>query len=100
MKKYKITGEITADSEEDARFKATIEGGNGILEFEEIKEIKETDLRNKLVELIKKNEEQGGIFVNELKAKIKDSNLDSEIIKLLEEGIIFEPRPSKLRYLG
>lgn len=41
MAKYKIIGEIEADDEEDARFKATIEGGNGVIEFEEIKDCKE-----------------------------------------------------------
>lgn len=36
MPRYKISGEIEASNEEDARFRATIEGGNGIIEFEEI----------------------------------------------------------------
>ena len=103
MKKYKITGEIEADNEEDARFNATIEGGNGILEFEEIIEIgsEEKVLRDKLLELIKSSEADGGIMIEEIQAKIKTPlELGFEIDQLLEDGIIFEPRPHKLRWLG
>lgn len=35
---YKISGEIEADNEEEARFKATVEGGHDYLDFEEIKD--------------------------------------------------------------
>jgi len=34
--KFKISGEIEAENEEEARFKATVEGGHDILEFEEV----------------------------------------------------------------
>ena len=34
--KFKISGEIEAENEEEARFKATVEGGHGILDFEEV----------------------------------------------------------------
>ena len=62
-------------------------------------------LKDSLLKLIKSSEEKGGIEVEEIIMK-PDMNsaspqmINQEIQKLLEEGIIFEPRPGKLRYLG
>ena len=38
MKRFRITGTIEAKDEEEARFNATVEGGNDILIFEEMNE--------------------------------------------------------------
>ena len=60
-------------------------------------------LKDNLLDLIKKAEEQGGIEKDEIIMQLKSSSpeiINQEIKKLLEEGIIFEPRPGKLRWLG
>ena len=69
--------------------------------FEEPEPERKT-LRNEIIELIKKNEENGGIMIEKIEEEIISPNIiiDKEIVRLLEEGIIFEPRPHKLRWLG
>ncbi|PIO07645.1 hypothetical protein COU59_02975 [Candidatus Pacearchaeota archaeon CG10_big_fil_rev_8_21_14_0_10_34_12] len=58
--------------------------------------------REKIVVLIKESESEGGIETEELIKKLSDSPeiVKQEIQKLLEEGIVFEPRPGKVRWLG
>ena len=60
-------------------------------------------IKDKLIELIKGAEEDGGLEKDQLIIKLKDVSpeiINQEIKKFLEEGIIFEPRPGKVRYLG
>jgi RPA family protein len=60
-------------------------------------------LKDEILDLIKKREETGGIDHEEIIIKIRGTSpeiINQEIKKLLEEGIIFEPRPGKLRWLG
>ena len=60
-------------------------------------------IKDKLLELIKNSEEIGGIENSEILKKISSVSptiINQEIQRLLEEGIIFEPRPGKVRYLG
>jgi len=62
-----------------------------------------TALKDRLLEQIKKTDSEGGIDKEKIKINfsgISPEILEQEIQKLLEEGIIFEPRPGKLRYLG
>lgn len=61
-----------------------------------------TLLKDKLLQEIKKAEDTGGISVESLITSLKDSPdlINQEIKKLLEEGLIYEPRPGRLRYLG
>lgn len=63
---------------------------------------KASDLKNKLLETIKKEEPNGGAEVETLILELKEQPavINAEIKKLLEEGIIYEPRPGKIRYLG
>lgn len=67
-------------------------------------EKKETiGIREKLLEKIKESEEAGGIDLDTLIIDFKEAPaeiINQEIQKLLEEGIAFEPRPGKIRYLG
>lgn len=59
--------------------------------------------RDKLLDAIKAAEEDGGIDVEKLESTFEDitpEQISEETKKLLEEGIVFEPRPGKLRYLG
>jgi len=69
------------------------------------KEGKEQSLaiKDKILELIKGAEDEGGIKTPEIMKKFSEvapSIIDQEIKRLLEEGIIFEPLPGKVRYLG
>jgi RPA family protein len=65
------------------------------IDKQEIKEIKD-----KLLEMIKAEEE--GIDAEHLIMNIQSppETINQELHKLLEEGIIYEPRPGKFRYLG
>ena len=60
-------------------------------------------LRDKLLDRIKSSEDDGGIEIDKLIIEIRNSSpelINSEIKKLIEDGIVFEPRPGKIRYLG
>ncbi|HJX50707.1 MAG TPA: OB-fold nucleic acid binding domain-containing protein [Candidatus Nanoarchaeia archaeon] len=62
-----------------------------------------TAIKDKILELIKGSEDEGGIDVDKIIMKIREASpevINQEIKKLLEEGIIFEPRPGRLRWLG
>ena len=54
-------------------------------------------------DLIKNSEDDGGIEVDKITLQLQGTSpeiINQEIKKLLEEGIIFEPRPGKMRWLG
>ncbi|RMD45992.1 hypothetical protein D6829_00700 [Candidatus Pacearchaeota archaeon] len=59
-------------------------------------------VKAQIIQKIKEAEPEGGIEVDAiiLDIEAKPEVINSEIKKLLEEGIIYEPRPGKLRYLG
>jgi RPA family protein len=60
-------------------------------------------IKDKILELIKNAEEEGGIEKEQIIIKLREGSpeiINQEIKKFLEEGIIFEPRPGKVRYLG
>jgi RPA family protein len=59
-------------------------------------------LKEKMLSLIKDSESIGGIEVEKIILESKESpqTINQEIKHLLEEGMIYEPRPGKLRYLG
>ena len=64
---------------------------------------KSHEIKDKIIELIKNSENDGGIDTGMIITQLKENSLETikeEIQKLLEEGIIFEPRPEKLRWLG
>jgi RPA family protein len=60
------------------------------------------DLKNQVIELIKKAEENEGIDIDQIIMKTNQSpeHINQEIKLLLEDGQIYEPRPGRLRYLG
>jgi RPA family protein len=61
------------------------------------------ELRDEIIELIKNAPESGGISTEEIILKIRSSPpeiVNSEVIKLIEDGVVYEPRPGKVRYLG
>lgn len=60
-------------------------------------------LKDRILDVIKAAESDGGKEIEEIILEMKDASHDlinQEVQKLLEEGIIFEPRPGRLRYLG
>ena len=60
-------------------------------------------IKDELIELIKSEEENGGVEVDKIIMKLQSVSpeiINQEIQKLLEEGIAFEPRPGKIRWLG
>lgn len=60
-------------------------------------------VKDKILDLIKAAEEKGGIEMDELIMNLREFSPDiinQEVQKMLEEGIAFEPRPGKIRYLG
>jgi len=62
-----------------------------------------TAVKDKILEKIKNAENDGGIDIEKLIMEITDATpeiINQEIKKLLEDGIIFEPRPGRVRYLG
>jgi RPA family protein len=61
-----------------------------------------TEMKDKIITIIKREEENGGADIDKITGELqsKKETIDPEIKKLLEEGIIYEPRPGKVRYLG
>ena len=60
-------------------------------------------VKDKIIDLIKNSESNGGIDLEKLIFNLNGNPpelINSEIQKLLEEGIIFEPRPGRVRWLG
>lgn len=60
------------------------------------------ELKNSILDKIKGSESEGGIDRDVLVMDIEAApeGIEAEVKKLLEEGLIYEPRPGRLRYLG
>lgn len=58
--------------------------------------------RDQILNKIKQAEEDNGIDTDQLLMDIEASPdiINQEIKKLLEEGLVYEPKPGRLRYLG
>lgn len=76
---------------QNAKRDMPVEGNGGV-----------NELKNNILDKIKKSEEDGGIDRDALLMDIEASPeaVEGEIKKLLEEGLVYEPRPGRLRYLG
>jgi RPA family protein len=59
-------------------------------------------VKDRIIDMIKQAEQEGGIDTDKLIMEIKSPPeiINQEITKLLEEGLVYEPRPGKIRYLG
>ena len=60
-------------------------------------------IKDKILDMIKNAEAEGGIETEILNSRLREFSptiINKEIQKLLEEGIVFEPRPGKIRWLG
>jgi len=59
-------------------------------------------VKDKILNTIKNAEEDGGIEMDKVIMNLRDISptiINQEVQKLLEEGIVFEPRPGRVRYL-
>jgi len=78
-----------------------LEFENGIPKQVDKAEVKA--LKDNIIDAIKNAEPNNGVETEELIMTLKSFTPDminQEIHKLLEEGLIYEPRPGKLRFLG
>lgn len=60
-------------------------------------------IKDRILGLVKDADDNGGLDLDKLIMELNGFSpaiINQEIQKLLEEGIIFEPRPGKIRYLG
>jgi RPA family protein len=60
-------------------------------------------LKDKILNIIKNSENDGGIEMDKVIMSLREISpevINSEVKRLLEDGIIFEPRPGKIRWLG
>ena len=62
----------------------------------------DSSLKNGIMQKIKDAETDGGIDIDTIIMDIEASPdlINGDIKKLLEEGLVYEPRPGRLRYLG
>ena len=60
------------------------------------------ELKDKILQMVKDAESSGGVDIEKIIMDLKESpgTINQEIKKLLEDGIAYEPRPGRLRYLG
>lgn len=63
---------------------------------------KTAELKDKIITMVKQGETDGGIEIDKIILELKEPPeiINKEIQRLLEDGIAYEPRPGKLRYLG
>jgi len=74
---------------------------NKIENAQPLEQTQMTAIKDKILETIKESENEGGIEIDKIIMDLKESSpeiINQEIKKLLEEGIIFEPRPGKIRW--
>lgn len=72
-------------------------------ESEPINKTQIVAIKDKILATIKNAEGDGGIEMDQMIMNLREVSpeiIRQEVQKLLEEGIVFEPRPGKVRYLG
>ena len=60
------------------------------------------DIREEIIDIIKSGTSEG-VSTEDIILKIKTASpelINAEIVKLLEDGMVYEPRPGRVRYLG
>jgi len=75
------------------------------LEADEPKSIgreKLLELKDKILQMVKGAEKENGVEIEKIIIELKERAdvINQEIKRLLEDGLVYEPRPGKLRYLG
>jgi len=68
----------------------------------ELDKEKVAELKDSILGMVKDAESDGGVDIEKIILEMKESPdvINREIKKLLEDGLTYEPRPGKLRYLG
>jgi len=98
--KYLLLRKMEVESKPQAKFNNTPSNytNNAVVQ----KSPSAIDVRAKVLEMIKSSESGGGIETEALLKGISQPSdvVNEEVKKLLEEGMIFEPRPGKVRWLG
>ncbi len=64
---------------------------------------KTLNTREQIIELIKSEPNSNGVSTEDIIVKLVSANpevINSEVIRLIEEGMIYEPRPGRVRWLG
>jgi len=62
-----------------------------------------TTLREEIINIIRNTPDSGGVSTSDIILKVTTSSpeiVNSEVIKLIEDGMVYEPRPGKVRWLG
>jgi RecG-like helicase len=61
-----------------------------------------SELKDKILQMVKDGEADGGANIDQIIMNLKEAPeiINQEIKKLLEDGVVYEPRPGKIRYLG
>ena len=61
-----------------------------------------SELKDKIIQMVKDSEKDGGANMDTIILNLKEAPdlINQEVKKLLEDGIVYEPRPGKIRYLG
>lgn len=61
-----------------------------------------TELKDKILQMVKDGEADSGANIDQIIMNLKEAPeiINQEIKKLLEDGVVYEPRPGKIRYLG
>ena len=70
---------------------------------EEILKGERRAIKDQIIDMIKAEDNNGGVETEEIILKLKEDPpelINQEIQKLLEEGLAYEPRPGKIRFLG
>ena len=59
-------------------------------------------MKDRILDMIKTAEKDGGVEIDKIILELKEHPdlINQEVKRLLEEGIAYEPRPGKLRWLG
>lgn len=59
-------------------------------------------MKDRIIEMVKAAEKDGGVDIEKIILELKEHPelINQEIRRLLEDGIAYEPRPGKLRWLG
>ncbi len=98
--KYLLLRKMEVENQPQAKFNNTPSDYTGNAPVQ--KKPPAVDIRAKVLEMIKASEVNGGIETEALFKGIGQPSdvVSEEIKKLLEEGMIFEPRPGKVRWLG
>jgi len=83
--------------------KLELDKKSGKKKIDSAKPEKALETRDEIIKLIRAGSEAGGVSTEEIILKVKSASpesINSEIMKLLEDGMIYEPRPGKVRWLG